>query len=135
MPAGVASRQLTGTRSSRGSPPGLRRSGTRPIVQTCGPNAEGARRPHLSASSRRQQHAVHSYEQTAISDRLDDIKNLVRELFELSADQLHAIDQRVDEPKEASERLGRKDWLMIFYGSLVSTFITAAVPPGVIQAS
>ena len=59
----------------------------------------------------------------------------MRELFELSADQLHAIDQRVDELKEASERLGRKDWLMIFYGSLVSTFITAAVPPGVIQAS
>jgi hypothetical protein len=72
-------------------------------------------------------------EQATISNRLDEVKNLVREQFELSADQLRAIDQRVDELKAASRRLGRKDWLMIFYGGLVSTFMTDAVPPGVIQ--
>ena len=72
-------------------------------------------------------------EQAEIAHRLDEIKQLVREQFELSADQLDAIDQKVDELKEASERLGRKDWLMILYGSLVSTFVTGAVPSGVIQ--
>lgn len=72
-------------------------------------------------------------EQATISDRLDEIKDLVREQFELNADQLRAIDRRVDELKEASQRLGRKDWLLIFYGGLVSTFMTDAMPPNVIQ--
>jgi hypothetical protein len=72
-------------------------------------------------------------EQAEISRRLDEIKNLVREKFDLTDEQLAAIDQRLDDAEEASKRLGRKDWLMMFYGGLVSTFITDAVPPTVIQ--
>ncbi|HEY1919321.1 MAG TPA: hypothetical protein VGH27_27440 [Streptosporangiaceae bacterium] len=72
-------------------------------------------------------------ELTEISGRLDEIKSLVRERFDLTSEQLYAIDQRLDEVKEASGRLGRKDWLMVFYGSLVSVFVTDAVPPSVIQ--
>jgi hypothetical protein len=68
-----------------------------------------------------------------ISNKLDEIKSLVREKFELTGEQLSVIDTRLDEVKEASERLGRKDWLMLFYGGLISTFLTNAVPPSVIQ--
>jgi len=72
-------------------------------------------------------------EQADISRRLDEIKEFVRKKFELTSEQLSAIDERLDDIKEASERLGRKDWLMLFYGGLVSTFLADAVPSSVIQ--
>jgi hypothetical protein len=72
-------------------------------------------------------------EQAEISRRLDEIKNLVREKFELTDEQLSVIDQRLDDAEEASKRLGRKDWLMAFYGAVISTFMTDEIPPHVIQ--
>lgn len=72
-------------------------------------------------------------EQAEISSRLDEIKNLVREQFELADKQLAAIDQRLDDAKEACGRLGRKDWIMLFYGAVISTAMTDSVPPGVVQ--
>lgn len=72
-------------------------------------------------------------EQSEISRSLDEIKKLVRERFELTGEQLAVIDQRLDDAEEASKRLGRKDWAMMFYGGVVSTFMTDAVPPNVIQ--
>jgi hypothetical protein len=72
-------------------------------------------------------------EQAEIANRLDEIKQLVREQFELTDEQVAAIDQRLDDAGEASKRLGRKDWLMAFYGGVISTVITDAVPSGVIQ--
>ena len=72
-------------------------------------------------------------EQAEISGRLDEIKNLVRDQFELTDEQLAAIDQRLDDAEEASKRLGRKDWIMMFYGAVISTGMTEAVPPSVIQ--
>jgi hypothetical protein len=72
-------------------------------------------------------------EQAEISHRLDGIKQLVREKFELTEQQLAAIDQRLDDAKEACGRLGRKDWLMVFYGAVMSTFMTDEIPPHVIQ--
>jgi hypothetical protein len=72
-------------------------------------------------------------EQSEISGKLDEIKKLVRERFELTDEQLAVIDERLDDAKEASTRLGRKDWILMFYGSVMSTFMTDAVPPTVIQ--
>jgi len=72
-------------------------------------------------------------EQAEISRRLDEIKQLVRENFDLTSEQLIAVEQRLDDAEEASKRLGRKDWMLMFYGAVMSTFITDAVPPGVIQ--
>lgn len=74
-------------------------------------------------------------EQAEIGHRLDEVERLAREQFELTAEQLAAISQRLDDAKESSKRLGRKDWLMAFYGGLMSTAITDAVPPGVIQTA
>jgi hypothetical protein len=72
-------------------------------------------------------------EQSEIARRLDEIKKLVREQFELTTEQLAVIDQRLDDAEEASKRLGRKDWVAVFYGAVMSTFMTDAVPPNVIQ--
>jgi hypothetical protein len=73
-------------------------------------------------------------EQAEISNRLDEVKQLVREKSELTDEQLAAIDQRLDDAEQASKRLGRKDWLMAFYGAVLSTGMTDAVPIGVIQS-
>jgi len=64
---------------------------------------------------------------------LDEIKELVRKPFELTANQLAAIDQRLNDAEEASKRLGRKDWVMMFYGAVMSTFITDSVLVSVVQ--
>jgi hypothetical protein len=72
-------------------------------------------------------------EQAGIGRHIDEIKQLVREQFELTSEQLAAIDQRLDDGKESSKRLGRKDWLMAFYGGLISTVMTDEIPPHVIQ--
>lgn len=72
-------------------------------------------------------------EQAEISRRLDKVKRLVRQEFELADEQLAAIDRRLDDAKEACGRLGRKDWIMLFYGAVISTAMTDSVPPGVVQ--
>jgi hypothetical protein len=72
-------------------------------------------------------------EQAEITRRLDEIKQLVREKFELTDDQLAAIDQRLDDAEEAAKHTGRKTWLYTFYGAVMSTFMTDEIPPHVIQ--
>lgn len=72
-------------------------------------------------------------ERTEIANQLDAIKDQVREGFQLTFEQLSVVNERLDDAKRASERLGRKDWLLMFYGAMVSTAITDAVPPGVVQ--
>jgi hypothetical protein len=59
-------------------------------------------------------------ERDGIAERLDEITRLVREQFALAGDQLAAIRQAVEELKEASTRVGRKDWRLIFYGTFVT---------------
>lgn len=72
-------------------------------------------------------------EQAEIWRRLDLVKRLVRQRFDLTDEQLATIDQRLDDAREACGRLGRKDWIMLFYGAVISTAMTDAVPPHVIQ--
>lgn len=72
-------------------------------------------------------------EQTEISNRLDEVKQLIREKFELTDEQLAAIDQRLDDAEEAATHSDRKTWLYTFYGAVMSTFMTDEIPPQVIQ--
>src|SRR5215469_3008329 len=72
-------------------------------------------------------------EQAEIADRLEEVKQLVREQFDLTSEQLAAIDQRLDEVKEESKHQGRKTWLYTFYGAVMSTFMTDEIPPHVVQ--
>jgi hypothetical protein len=59
----------------------------------------------------------------------------VREKFELSGDQVAAIGQTVDELKEASKRVGRKDWKLMFYGAFVSLGLAQVVSTGVVDVA
>jgi hypothetical protein len=72
-------------------------------------------------------------EQAEIGRRLDEVKQLVRDNFDLTDAQLAVIDQHVDEIKEESNHQGRKTWLYTFYGAVMSTFMTDEIPPHVIQ--
>lgn len=72
-------------------------------------------------------------EQAEIARRLDEVKQLVREQFELTSEQLAVIDQRLDEVREESKHQGRKTWLYTFYGAVMSTVMTDEIPPHVIQ--
>ena len=72
-------------------------------------------------------------EQAEISNRLDEVKQLVREQFDLTDEQLAAIDQRLDDAEEAARHSDRKTWLYTFYGAVMSTFMTDEIPPQVIQ--
>jgi len=72
-------------------------------------------------------------EQVAIRSKLDEARQLIREQREqlgLTSEQIEAFDQRLDFVEEASTRLGRKDWLMMAMGAILSS----EMPPHVIQA-
>jgi hypothetical protein len=73
-------------------------------------------------------------EQAEIARRIDMIAQLPEIQHGLTAAQSLAIREKADEFKEASGRLGRKDWVMIVIGGLVSTIMTDEIRPHVIQA-
>ena len=73
-------------------------------------------------------------ERDEIAKQLDEITGYVREHFELRDDQLAALGQTVEELKEASERVGRKDWKLMFYGAFISLGLEHAVQSGVVEA-
>jgi hypothetical protein len=73
------------------------------------------------------------YEQSEIAERLSEIKTYIRETYSLSTAQMSRIEARLDDAEEASRRLGRKDWLLLFGGTILSLIITDLVPPEVVQ--
>lgn len=73
-------------------------------------------------------------EQAEVSRRVDQVKDVIRrENPELTAEQTSAIEQTLDEVKEATTRVGRKDWLMMANGALLSLIVNELVPPHVVQ--
>jgi hypothetical protein len=63
--------------------------------------------------------------------QLQVIKRSVAEKFELTNEQIAHIDERLDEAAEASKRMGRKDWLLLFGGTVFNLIVTDTVTPGV----
>jgi hypothetical protein len=72
-------------------------------------------------------------EQDEIGSRLEEVKDLLQEQFDLTDDQLAALEQRLDDAGEAARHSDRKTWLYTFYGAAMSTFMTDEIPPHVIQ--
>lgn len=70
-------------------------------------------------------------EQEQIVAQLQEIKNRIREQFELTAEQFEHIDARLDEAEEASKRIGRKDWFLLFGGTILNLIVTDTVTPSV----
>jgi hypothetical protein len=70
-------------------------------------------------------------EQKQIAAKLEETKEQLREGFDLSGDQMERIEERLDEAAEASKRMGRKDWLIYFLGTISALIIAATVTGGV----
>jgi hypothetical protein len=70
-------------------------------------------------------------EQEQIAAQLREIKKQVKEQFALSHEQVERLDEELDEVAEASKRMGRKDWIIYFLGTIIALIITATVTAGV----
>jgi hypothetical protein len=70
-------------------------------------------------------------EQRQITSNLQAIKEQLRKQFELTAEQFERINARFDEAEEASKRIGRKDWLLLFGGTILNLIVTDTITPPV----
>lgn len=69
-------------------------------------------------------------ERRQIVAQLQAIKTQVKEQFKLTAEQLAEVNEKLDEVAEASKRMGRKDWLIYFLGTITALIIAATVTSG-----
>ncbi len=72
-------------------------------------------------------------EHDEISEQLREIKEYVKRNYELTEMQFARIEERLDEAEEASHRMGRKDWLLLFGGVVLTLIVTDLVPPAVVE--
>jgi hypothetical protein len=72
-------------------------------------------------------------EQAEISARMKQVREYLRTSGEPTNEQLLQIESHLDHIEEASKRIGRKDWLMMFYGAVVSMAAADTVTPQAAQ--
>lgn len=72
-------------------------------------------------------------EQREISNQLQGIKEYVKKAYTLSDEQMRRIEERLDEAEDASRRIGRKDWLLLFSGTIFTLIVSDLVTPDVAQ--
>jgi hypothetical protein len=68
-------------------------------------------------------------ERQRIGTSLDALRAEIVKTQRLSAEQAKALGAAVADLKAASERLGRKDWLLFMYGTIMSVAVSAAFAP------
>jgi len=68
-------------------------------------------------------------EQNLIAAKLDEIKGYLLEEQQFAAEEAEFVEQRFAYFKESSTRMGRKDWLNLLLGGLVSLAIGLALDP------
>ena len=64
-----------------------------------------------------------------IATSIDQIRSAMRTRADLSSEQLRYLSDRLEEMRQASERLGRKDWVNLAVGTLTSIVVSAAFDP------
>jgi hypothetical protein len=67
-------------------------------------------------------------EQAEIFKRIDEITEAAQEKFALTDEQSAAVNETLHEVKEAVTRVGRKDWIMLANGALLSLILNDLVP-------
>lgn len=72
-------------------------------------------------------------EQAIIAARLRQIMDSVVKQGQLTSEQVEELNTKLNEMEEASGRLGRKDWLLLFYGGIFTLILGAIVPGDVAQ--
>jgi hypothetical protein len=70
-----------------------------------------------------------STDQTAITARIEQVKEYIRTSGELTSEQISRVEARLDHAEEASKRIGRKDWLMMVTGSILSLVLGDTITP------
>jgi predicted Zn-dependent protease with MMP-like domain len=93
-----------------------------------------AEAPELAAIEESSDNAPFTPEQQAeVAARIDDVKQLVAEKFELEAGQLEGVLHGLDEIKAASTRVGLKDLRVIVYGYAFGWIANDAIHPSMVQ--
>jgi hypothetical protein len=72
-------------------------------------------------------------EQAEIAKQLREIKEYVKKTYSLSSQQMSRVEARLDEAEAATRRIGRKDWLLLFFGVMFTVIVTALLPPEAVQ--
>ena len=72
-------------------------------------------------------------EQAQISVQIKEIKTYIRSAYELTSEQISRIEAKLDHAEVESKRIGRKDWIVMFGGTLSSFMLTDLVPQHVVQ--
>lgn len=72
-------------------------------------------------------------EQAQIARRLREIKEEVKSAGALTAEQFARVEERLAEAEEASHRVGRKDWVLLFSGVVLTWMVADLVPPHIVQ--
>jgi hypothetical protein len=68
-----------------------------------------------------------------ISGQLSEIKRYIRETKALSSEQVAHVEARLDQAEEASHRMGRKEWVLLFGGAVLALILTDTITPDVAQ--
>ena len=69
-------------------------------------------------------------EQMLVATRLNEVKTYLLEGQQLAAEQAAFIERRFEYFTESSTRIGRKDWLNVLYGGLITVIVGVALAPG-----
>jgi hypothetical protein len=72
-------------------------------------------------------------EQAEIANQLREIKEYAKKTYSLSSEQMLRLEARLDEAEEATRRIGRKDWLLLFCGVMLTVIVTDLLPPDAVQ--
>lgn len=72
-----------------------------------------------------------SAEQKKIAQTLRELRDYSVANYNLTETQTEELINRLEYLKSASERLGRKDWMVAIMGTVMSWIVTAAIPPEV----
>jgi hypothetical protein len=90
-------------------------------------------KPGIPASEPDVNTPFNSGERRQITAGIQSAKNRAEANPDITAEQLEAITRRLDEAAEASKRLGRKDWLALLYGQILTLMTADLIPPHIVQ--
>jgi hypothetical protein len=72
-------------------------------------------------------------EQAQIASQLREIKDYVKKTYDLTDTQTMRLEERFNQAEEASRRMGRKDWFLLFSGVVLTLIVSDLVPASVVQ--
>jgi hypothetical protein len=72
-------------------------------------------------------------EQSRIAEQLREVRDYLADRYPLSEGEISEVEVRLDEVEAAARRVGRKDWLLMFYGVMFTLIVTALLPPDTVQ--